>query len=111
MLAQHGLAVEQHGLDHLEAYDLDAVDGEALALHVRKHGADAIVSGLPYFCNVEVARIAADEGDYALAAVVRNALRAREDLNLDDARRVDEQLGQPRLERRGTLLRDRKSVV
>jgi saccharopine dehydrogenase-like NADP-dependent oxidoreductase len=51
-----------HGLDHLEPFDLDAVEGEALTRHVRQHGADALVSGLPYFCNVDVARVARSEG-------------------------------------------------
>jgi saccharopine dehydrogenase-like NADP-dependent oxidoreductase len=53
--------VDAHGLENLEAFDLDATDTEALRAHVRKHKPIAVVSGLPYFCNLGVAQIARDE--------------------------------------------------
>jgi len=54
--------VAAHGLDHLVAYDLDASSEEALTAHVRKHKPHAVVSSLPYFCNVAVATVARAEG-------------------------------------------------
>jgi saccharopine dehydrogenase-like NADP-dependent oxidoreductase len=51
-----------HGLDNLEAFDLDASDGSALTAHVETHKPIAVVSGLPYFCNVSVARVAREYG-------------------------------------------------
>ncbi len=51
-----------HGLDHLEAFDLDASDKRALTEHVRKHKPEAVISGLPYFCNRTVAEVAREEG-------------------------------------------------
>ena len=54
--------VAAHALDNLEAYDLDASSEDALTAHVKKHTPDAVVSGLPYFCNVTVAKVARTEG-------------------------------------------------
>ena len=54
--------VNAHDLGHLAAFDLDATDTDALRAHVRKHRPTAIVSGLPYFCNVVVAEVARAEG-------------------------------------------------
>jgi saccharopine dehydrogenase-like NADP-dependent oxidoreductase len=54
--------VQAHGLDNLDAFDLDAADEAALTAHVRKHKPTAVVSGLPYFCNVTVAQVARNEG-------------------------------------------------
>jgi len=59
--ARKGAAAEvagAHGLDSIAAFDLDASDSEALTQHVRKHKPVAVVSGLPYFCNVVVAEVA-----------------------------------------------------
>ena len=72
--------VNAHGLDHLEAFDLDAADEDALTRHVRRHRADAVISGLPYFCTVGVARVARATGlhyfdlteDVAVTAAVRD---------------------------------------
>ena len=44
------------------AFDLDASDEAALTAHVEDHKPEAVVSGLPYFCNVTVARIAREHG-------------------------------------------------
>ena len=54
--------VNAHNLSHLAAFDLDASDADALLAHVREHKPTAIVSGLPYYCNVAVAEIARAEG-------------------------------------------------
>jgi saccharopine dehydrogenase-like NADP-dependent oxidoreductase len=54
--------VQAHGLEHLEAFDLDATDKAALSKHVRAHKPAAVISGLPYFCNVVVAEVARAEG-------------------------------------------------
>jgi len=54
--------VKAHGLDHLEAFDLDAADKAALTKHVQAHKPAAVVSGLPFFCNVAVAEVARSEG-------------------------------------------------
>ena len=50
--------VAAHGLDNLHAHELDAADPAALEAHLRAHPADAIISSLPYYCNVKVAEIA-----------------------------------------------------
>ena len=54
--------VTAHGLDNLEAFDLDASDEAALTAHVEAHPPLAVVSGLPYFCNLSVARVARAKG-------------------------------------------------
>ncbi|MGH8495221.1 MAG: saccharopine dehydrogenase family protein [Gammaproteobacteria bacterium] len=54
--------VDAHGLDSLEAVQLDAADSERLLERVRKHPVDAVVSSLPYFCNVAVGRVARELG-------------------------------------------------
>lgn len=51
-----------HGLDSISAFELNADDQGVLTKHVREHKPTAIVSGLPYFCNVAVAQVARDEG-------------------------------------------------
>ena len=47
-----------HDLEDINAFDLDAGDGRALAAHIRKHKPAAVVSSLPYYCNVAVAEAA-----------------------------------------------------
>ncbi len=54
--------VKAHGLENLQAFDLDASDEAVLTAHVREHKPSAVVSGLPYFCNEIVARVARNEG-------------------------------------------------
>lgn len=54
--------VNAHNLANLAAFDLDATDTDALRAHIRQHRPTAIVSGLPYFCNVAVAKVARAEG-------------------------------------------------
>ena len=68
-----------HGSKHVSAYEFDASDAKALTEHVREHKPAAIVSSLPYFCNVIVAEVARAEGvhyfdlteDVAVTAKVR----------------------------------------
>ena len=49
---------QAHGLPNLHAHELDASDPAALAAHLRRHPADAVISGLPFYCNVKVAEVA-----------------------------------------------------
>jgi saccharopine dehydrogenase-like NADP-dependent oxidoreductase len=71
--------VNAHGLDNLAPFVLDATDHAALTAHVRQHTPLALISGLPYFCNEAVARVARAEGlhyfdlteDVAVTASVR----------------------------------------
>jgi saccharopine dehydrogenase-like NADP-dependent oxidoreductase len=50
--------VREHGGTNLTAYSLDASDPAALARHLAAHPVDAVISGLPYYCNVKVAEAA-----------------------------------------------------
>jgi saccharopine dehydrogenase-like NADP-dependent oxidoreductase len=52
--------VKGHGLSSLRAFELDASDPQALRAHLVENPADAVVSGLPYFCNEAVAAVAAE---------------------------------------------------
>ena len=54
--------VAAHGLDHLEAFEFDAGNAKALTAHVQEHKPCAVLSGLPYYCNEVVARVARNEG-------------------------------------------------
>jgi len=54
--------VRAHGLDSIESFELDASDAGQLQDHLANHPVEAIVSGLPYFCNEVVARGARDAG-------------------------------------------------
>jgi len=51
-----------HRLDHVVPFQLDAGDPDRLRAHLAEHPADAVVSGLPYFCNKDVAAVAAELG-------------------------------------------------
>jgi len=54
--------VDAHGLPNLEAHSFDARDPAALEAHLRRHPADAIISSLPFYCNVLVAEVAKKVG-------------------------------------------------
>ena len=54
--------VEAHGLDNLHAHGFDAGDKQALATHLRAHPVEAVISSLPYYCNVGVAEAARAAG-------------------------------------------------
>ena len=63
--ARRGLAAEvaaAHSNPAITPFKLDATDRDVLAAHVRKHRPVAVVSSLPYFCNIAVAEVARDEG-------------------------------------------------
>jgi saccharopine dehydrogenase-like NADP-dependent oxidoreductase len=68
-----------HGNDNVSACEIDASDADALTRQLRKHKPAAIVSSLPYFCNVTVAEAARAQGvhyfdlteDVAVTAKVR----------------------------------------
>lgn len=51
-----------HGLAHLAAYEVDASDPKALAAQLEAHPVDAVISSLPYYCNVNVAAAARSAG-------------------------------------------------
>ncbi len=48
--------VDTHGNKAIRPHTLDASDPAALRAHLAKHPADAVVSGLPYFCNEVVGK-------------------------------------------------------
>jgi saccharopine dehydrogenase-like NADP-dependent oxidoreductase len=54
--------VRAHGLPNMEAFALDASDKVALAAHLTRHGVEAVVSSLPFHCNVAVAEAARAAG-------------------------------------------------
>jgi saccharopine dehydrogenase-like NADP-dependent oxidoreductase len=71
--------VRAHGLKTVKAFTFDAGDEAALTAHVRKHKPSTVISGLPYFCNPQVAKVAREQGlhyfdlteDVAVTASVR----------------------------------------
>jgi len=50
--------VAAHALPGLHAHEFDAQDPAALERHLRDYPADAIISSLPFYCNIKVAEIA-----------------------------------------------------
>lgn len=54
--------VNAHDNPNVTAFHLDASDRDALTAHVRKHKPGALISSLPYYCNVAVAEVAKSEG-------------------------------------------------
>jgi saccharopine dehydrogenase-like NADP-dependent oxidoreductase len=54
--------VRAHGGAHLTDMALDASDPVALTRHLQAHPADAVISSLPYYCNVGVAEAARAAG-------------------------------------------------
>jgi len=56
--------VKAHGLPHLRAFALDARDKAALLRHLETHPVDAVISSLPYYCNVAVAECARQAGTH-----------------------------------------------
>lgn len=47
-----------HGFDNLTAFALDAANAPALKAHLEANPADAVISSLPFYCNVNVAEAA-----------------------------------------------------
>lgn len=56
--------VNAHGLPHLHAHALDAGDPKALDAHLQRHPVDAVISSLPFYCNVGVAEAARRAGTH-----------------------------------------------
>ena len=54
--------VDAHDLANISGFTLDASDKESLTRHVKAHELTAVISGLPYFCNVVVAEVARAQG-------------------------------------------------
>jgi saccharopine dehydrogenase-like NADP-dependent oxidoreductase len=54
--------VRAHGLPNTEAFALDATDKAALAAHLTRQRVAAVVSSLPFYCNVAVAEAARAAG-------------------------------------------------
>ena len=54
--------VDAHRLEHLHAHGFDARDPAALAAHLRAQPVEAVISSLPYYCNVVVAEAARAAG-------------------------------------------------
>src|SRR4051812_29322262 len=54
--------VAAHGLGNLHAHLLDATNQTALAQHLKNHPVDAVISSLPYYCNIAVAEAARAAG-------------------------------------------------
>jgi saccharopine dehydrogenase-like NADP-dependent oxidoreductase len=50
-----------HGLDSIKAFSFDASDSDKLTAHVKKDKPVAVISGLPFYCNVGVAEVARKE--------------------------------------------------
>jgi len=57
----HGTA---SGTDSLAAFSLDATDATALTRHLADHPVDAVISSLPYYCNINVAEAARKIGTH-----------------------------------------------
>lgn len=51
-----------HAHANLAGFELDAANSQALMAHLKTHPADAVISGLPYYCNVGVAEAARQTG-------------------------------------------------
>lgn len=75
-----GSVVRAHGLDHLHSFGLDARDERALAAHLKAHPVEAVISSLPFYCNVAVATAARQAGasyfDLTEDVAVTRAVRA-----------------------------------
>ena len=50
--------VRAHDTGHLSAFTLDASQAATLSRHLAQHPVDAVISSLPYYCNVAVAEAA-----------------------------------------------------
>jgi saccharopine dehydrogenase-like NADP-dependent oxidoreductase len=54
--------VSAHDLDNMYAHGFDAGNAQALAAQLRAHPVEAVISSLPYYCNVAVAEAARAAG-------------------------------------------------
>ena len=75
--------VDAHGLPNMQAFSIDAREKSALAAHLARHRVDAVVSSLPFYCNVGVAEAARGAGahyfDLTEDVAVTRAVRALAD--------------------------------
>jgi len=53
--------VKAHGHGNLDAFMFDASDAASLTAHIRANNPVAVISGLPYYCNVAVAKVVREE--------------------------------------------------
>ena len=53
--------VTAHGYRNLDGYTFDAGNAASFASHIKKHKPVALICGLPYYCNVAVAKVAREE--------------------------------------------------
>jgi saccharopine dehydrogenase-like NADP-dependent oxidoreductase len=56
--------VHAHAASNLSSYALDATNAAALAKHLADNPVDAVISSLPYYCNVGVAEAARKAGTH-----------------------------------------------
>lgn len=56
--------VSAHRFGNLQAHHVDAADAAALATQLEKHPVEAVISSLPYYCNVGVAEAARRAGTH-----------------------------------------------
>jgi len=56
--------VSAHRFDKLHAHQVDAADTASLAAQLKSHPVDAVISSLPYYCNVGVAEAARRAGTH-----------------------------------------------
>jgi saccharopine dehydrogenase-like NADP-dependent oxidoreductase len=54
--------VDAHRLPNLQAHTVDASDQDALMRHLARHPVHAVISSLPFYCNVAVAQAARRAG-------------------------------------------------
>src|SRR6185295_13765125 len=54
--------VRAHDFANLRSHALDASNSDTLAAHLKAHPVDAVISSLPYYCNIAVATAARQEG-------------------------------------------------
>jgi saccharopine dehydrogenase-like NADP-dependent oxidoreductase len=75
--------VAAHGLPGLKAHRVDAGDPKSLAAQLKNHPVDAVISSLPYYCNIGVAEAARVAGAHYFdltedVEVTRNVRRIAE---------------------------------
>lgn len=73
-----------HNLPRLKPFQVDAAKADALAAHLKAHPVDAIISSLPFYCNVGVAEAARTAGAHYFdltedVEVTRNVRRIAKD--------------------------------
>ena len=88
--AQPGAAADvakAHGNENIRAFDIDATDKAALSKHVRENKIVAVVSSLPYYCNLTVAEVAREEGLHYFDMTEEDRTSLHDFIASDDAER------------------------